>query len=244
MAPGQILIELVIPIVSVAATILGALVIKKRRDRRKAKACETIDMTANLDDHRNRIGALEHIAQTNESASRQYVEAQIQSAVNNLRAEIECVNERTPSKGEMERHVNDGCVNVLQRLNNETGKLRAEFATLIADATNSVRNDLESKMLDTAKKIGEDAESDVEIGMVDVRKEINKKLQEYDLAITKWVGKKMEDYQLTLRAAHATAYMEAFGATEHDVQAKVDGDMCDKCDDVDDEIGHDAEIEL
>ncbi len=188
MAPGQILIELVLPIVSVAATILGAFIVKKRRDRKKAEACKT-------DNLHYRVESLEQKLTTLTDAyvvDMQHIKAKTDNGDRQLRSEIESVNERVtvaksemayvPSKGEMERHVDQGCK-----------VLRAEFQTLIADANNSLQDDLENKMIDTARKIGEDAEHDVEIGMVDVRKEINKKIQEYDLAITKWVKKTLED---------------------------------------------------
>ena len=206
MAPGQMLIEIVIPIVSVAVTIVGALIVKKRRDRRKAEACKTIDATANFDHHRNRIETLETMINnlTHSDlvcATEEKVEGQIREANDRLRLDISQWDENKASKSEMERYVDDGHTSIL-------GTLRAE-------------------MLDTAKKIGEDAESDVEYDMRDVRKEINKKLQEYDLAITKWIGKKLEAYELTMRGA--------FAAKQHDVKEEDGEAMCDAYDDVDEE---------
>lgn len=210
MAPGQILIEFVIPIVSVAATIVGALIVKKRRDRRKAKACETIDVDANLDEHQHRIKVLENAVNTLTHsvlvcATEEKVEGQIREANDRLRLDISQWDENKASKSEMERHVDEGCSSVLR-------SLRAE-------------------MLDTAKSDVE-VEVEVEVDMTDVRKEINKKLTEYDLAITKWIGKKLEDYQTTLQAS--------FAAAQHDVQ---DEAMCEKCDDVEDE-DEDDDIDL
>lgn len=214
MAPGQILIEFVIPIASVAATIVCALIVKKRRDRRKAKTCKTLN---EADNHRLRIESLENaINNLTHSvlvcATEEKVEGQIREAHNRLRLDIAGWDENKVSKLEMERHVDDGCASVLR-------SLRAE-------------------MLDTAKSDVE-VEVEVEVDMTDVRKEINKKLTEYDLAITKWIGKKLEDYQPTLQGAFAA---------QHDV--KEDGgedmceneDMCEKCDDV--EVDEDDAIEL
>ena len=214
MAPGQILIELVLPVASVAATILGAFIVKKRRDKKKAEACK-IDAA---DGHRLRIETLENAVNTLTHSvlvcsTEEKVEGQIREANDRLRLDIAAWDENKSSKGEMERHVDEAC-----RI------LRVEFQTLVANATNSVQDDLENKMINTAKKIGEDAERDVEVDMVDVRKEINKKLQEYDLAITKWIGKKMEDYQLTLQGA--------FAAAQHDVKEDDSEAMCDASDDI------------
>lgn len=252
MAPGEILIQVIIPIASIAATALGAFVVKKRRDKKKLAAGERAGMLSRIEDLEQKLDTLtmsvllcateekvdgEIRRATNklrsdiagwDETNRDTIEREIQSAADNLRTEIECVNNRVhdvytkeqierhmrenvPSKGEMERHVNEGCESVLRRF-------RREFQTLVdpdSIAMSSLRSDLEKKVLDAAEKIAADAESDVEVDMKDVRREINKKIQEYDLALTKWVKKKVEDHQPKMDGA--VAFNDKINIPQHGV---------------------------
>jgi len=262
MAPGQILIELVIPFASVAATILGAFVIKKRRDKKKAEACRTFDMAH---DHLQRIESLENKINTLTHSvlvcvSDKKMKSEIQDAVTDLRVEIECVNGRNldlPAKGEMERYVDEACKRMLEHIGKCTDLDTVQI--LIEQAKNDVQNRIE----EAVKKIAADEESDstleveldearaawrkdidkkIEDAVAEIssrcaiewRKDMNRKIQEYDLALTKWVKQQIENHQPMMKVPD-TFSSDTIHIPQHGVVESSDAtELAD--DDLDDEL--------
>lgn len=216
MAPGEILIEVIIPIASVLVTALGIFVVKKRRDKKKLAKGKTVDLLQRIESLEKRMADVVD-AYVTQTVSKQQIKKEIESASENLRVEIECVNSRihdVPTKGEMERHVNDACKRMLGKIN----EVRSVVAACADKRTVEVmieqaKTDMQNRIQEAVKRIaaetpdpGGDEEvgkqivdSAVEIGSrcaVEWRKDINKKIQEYDLALTKWVKEQIKDLQL------------------------------------------------
>lgn len=269
MAPGQILIEFVIPIVSVAATVLGIFVVKKRRDKKKAEACKTIDMA---DNHQLRIESLENMINTLTHsvlvcATEEKVEGQIREANDRLRLDISQWDENKPSKGEMERHVDEAMIGlrgefcksiantvkkphpdeesdstIAVELDEARASWRKDIDNKIEDAVAEVssrcavewRKDIDKKIQETVQKIAADddglPDDYFEMSGVFIRKEINKKIQEYDLALTKWVKKQIEDHQPTVKATDPFLSSDGIHIPQHGVQTAPD-DVNDQSED-------------